>query len=256
MPPPEVQTLRDLMYWQYAKILSSNAGMGKREHHFVLDRYHKLREGGIAWSSIDDYVKQKEDSSYCVHCQKPGLLTLDHLFPTSLHGPKDGKNAVWVCGACREYKGTRRLYEYWVSQGGLDAAKYNIPHVAEGKYLSLLHDLFDGAGVLDLDAAEIHRRFCASCGLGATCRREGTVGKLSLLCVDGVATVLYAGGKAARGTAKGKRAAAPRWQDENRDGICDRCKMALDDCKCVCAFCGESKGCTCAIGPDAPMAGD
>lgn len=141
-------------------------------------------------------------------------------------------------------------------QGGLDAAKYNIPHVAEGKYLSLLHDLFDGAGVLDVDAPAIHRRFCTSCGLGATCRREGTVGKLSLLCIDGVATVLYAGPKAARGTAKGKRAATPRWQDENRDGICDRCAAPLDECKCVCPYCGESKGCMCAIGPDSPMAGD
>ncbi len=257
MPPPAVQSLRDLMYWQYAKILSSSAGMGKRQHHFVLDRFHKLREGAIAWGSIDDYVKQREDSSHCVHCGRPGVLTLDTLFPRTLHGPKDGKNSVWVCGACRESKGARRLYEYWVSLGGLDAAKYNVPHVAEGKYLSMLHDTFEGAGVLDLDVTELHRRFCASCDLGPTCRREGTVGKLSPLCLDGVATVLLAGGKAARrsSAAQARRAAGPRWQDENRDGVCDRCNMPLDGCKCVCPFCGESKGCECAIGPDAATGG-
>ncbi len=255
MPPPEVQTLRDLMYWQYAKILSSAAGMGKTQHHFVLDRFIKLRGGEIAWSSIDDYVKQREDSSHCAHCGLKGVLTIDQLFPKSLHGPKDGKNSVWVCGGCRTMKGDKRLYEYWVSKGGLAAAKYNVPHIAEGKYLSLLHDTFDATGVLDLDATEIHRRYCSGCNLNAACRREGTVGKLSLLCIDGVATALYARGGRRSGSTKATRAAGPRWSDENRDGVCDRCNMPIDGCKCVCPFCGESKGCTCAIGPDVVTGG-
>ncbi len=29
---------------------------------------------------------------------------------------------------------------------------------------------------------------------------------------------------------------------------CERCKKFIDDCICVCPYCGESSGCICCIG--------
>ncbi len=62
--------------------------------------------------------------------------------------------------------------------------------IAEGKYLKLLHDMFDRAGLLELDEGEIRVRFCPDCDLKGTCIHEGSEGKLSPLCLDEIAFVI------------------------------------------------------------------
>ena len=98
-----------------------------------------------------------------------------------------------MCASCNSAKGARRLYEYWASLGGLNAAKYEVPRLAEGKYLKLLYELFDRADVLAVDERSLQTRSRPSCDLKATCAREGTDAKLSPLCLDGVATAVLAG---------------------------------------------------------------
>ena len=167
--------------------------MGKRQWAFIMDRFKKLQSGEIAWDSIREYVKEREDPEHCVYCGRAAELTLEHLFPRSRGGPQDEKNAAWVCAPCNAAKGARRLYEHWAATGGMKAAKYDVPRLAEGKYLKLLHDLFEGAGVLEVDARALRETYCPACDLAATCRREGSVGKLSPLCLDGIATALLRG---------------------------------------------------------------
>jgi 5-methylcytosine-specific restriction endonuclease McrA len=190
MPPSAVRTVNDLMYWQYAKIIADSARMGKRQWPFVMDRFKKLQSGEIAWDSIREYVKEREDTRRCIYCGKSADFTLDRLIPRALHGPQDEKNAVWVCAPCNSSKGARRLYEYWTARGGLKAAKYDVPRIAEGKCLKLLHDMFDQAGLLGLEENEIRARFCPECDLKQTCVHEGSEGRLSPLCLDGIATVI------------------------------------------------------------------
>jgi len=81
----------------------------------------------------------------------------------------------------------------WASLGGLKAAKYDVPRLAEGKYLKLLYELFDRAGLLAVDERGLRTRFCPSCELKAMCVREDTDAKLSPLCLDEVATAVLAG---------------------------------------------------------------
>ena len=190
MPPAAVKTMRDLLYWQYAKIIAGSAGMGKRQWPFIMDRFGKLQSGEIAWNSIREYVKEREDTSHCIYCGKSADLTLDHLIPRAFNGPEDEKNAVWVCAACNSSKGSRRLYEYWTARGGLKAAKYDVPRLAEGKYLKLLYDMLDQAGMLETSEDELPTRLCPRCDLKSLCVREDTVEKLSPLCLDGAATVI------------------------------------------------------------------
>jgi hypothetical protein len=179
------------MYWQYAKIIADSAGVGKRQWAFVMERFKKLQSGEIAWDSIREYVKERDDDRRCLYCGRAADLTLDHLMPKAFHGPQDEKNAAWVCRSCNASKGARRLYEYWtLSKGGLQAAKYDVPRLAEGKYLKLLYELFDRAGVLGVTGDDLHARFCPDCDLAPVCAKEHSVGKLSPLCLDGVATAV------------------------------------------------------------------
>ena len=59
MPDREVQTVRDLIYYQYAKIIArrafsaSDGRIGKKEHYgFIKKTFRELRSGSKSWSDI------------------------------------------------------------------------------------------------------------------------------------------------------------------------------------------------------------
>lgn len=45
-----------------------------------------------------------------------------------------------------------------------------------------------------------------------------------------------------------------KWMEEDRPR-CEKCGNFIDDCKCVCPYCGETDGCTCCIGNDKTTGG-
>lgn len=95
MPPKAVKTIRALIFWQYAKIISESAGYGKKQFGFVMDRFQKLSSGQINWStSIREYVKEKEKKDVCIYCGNKEELTLEHILPRSRNGPDSPDNAV------------------------------------------------------------------------------------------------------------------------------------------------------------------
>ena len=42
---------------------------------------------------------------------------------------------------------------------------------------------------------------------------------------------------------------------EKDEPICEMCGYPIDDCKCVCPYCGESESCECCIGNDKTTGG-
>jgi hypothetical protein len=189
MPPSSVRSLRDLIYWQYAKIISESAGMGKRGWGFVMSRFKKLQNEEIFWNSIREYVKEKEVADKCAFCGSSDRLSLEHLFPRHYGGPDDEKNVTWICRTCNSSKGSKRPYEYWTTQKGLEAAKYEVPRLVEGKYLKFLFETLSTSKFLDLSIVDIREDVCPTCDLTSLCAKEGTFQKLSPLCLDGTATL-------------------------------------------------------------------
>jgi hypothetical protein len=181
-----------LIYWQYAKIISDSAGMGKKRWAFVMDRFEKLKDETIFWNSIREYVKEKETPDKCFFCGATEQLSLEHLFPRTHGGPNEEKNLAWVCRSCNSSKGGRRPYEYWTLRGGLQTAKYEMPRLVEGKYLKFLFETLSASGSLDLAFDNIQNQVCPTCDLSALCRKIGSFRKLSHLCLDGVATLALA----------------------------------------------------------------
>lgn len=59
-PPPAIRSVRDLIHWQYAKIIADSAGMGKRNYRFVMSKFKKLQGEEIFWNEIREYVKERE----------------------------------------------------------------------------------------------------------------------------------------------------------------------------------------------------
>ena len=176
MPPAAVRSIRDLIYWQYAKIISESAGAGKANYGFVMDRFKRLVSGEISWStSIREYVKERYVAGECVYCGKRRDLTLEHILPRSRGGPDTPDNTVWVCANCNSSKGGKRLYEWF----GLDS-RDDVPRIAEGKYLKLIYGLHEQMGTLDVrDIASL----CPRCDLGKKCPEKA---KLTVYCLEGL----------------------------------------------------------------------
>jgi len=176
VPPPVVKTIRDLIYWQYAKIISESAGAGKRQYGFVMDRFMKLASDQISWStSIREYISEREKAGECVYCGRRRNLTLDHILPQSRGGPDIPDNAVWVCSRCNSSKGDKRLYEWY----GLER-RYDVPRLAEGKYLKLLYTLHEEMDTLDVEDISL---LCPRCDLGLKCPEKET---LTVYCLEGL----------------------------------------------------------------------
>ena len=176
LPPPVVKTIRDLIFWQYAKIISESAGYGKKQFGFVMNRFKKLSSGEINWStSIREYVKEKEKKDVCIYCGRKTELTLEHILPRSRGGPDIADNAVWICKSCNSSKSDKRLYELFEIE-----RRYEVPRIAEGKYLKLLYSLHEKMGTLKLSDVS---KLCPKCDLARKCPEKE---KLSVYCLEGI----------------------------------------------------------------------
>ncbi len=191
MPPAVVKSVKDLIYWQYAKIIAESAGIGKKDYGFVMNKFKQLKQGEILWNEIREYVKEKEYQTECIFCGATTNLTLEHLLPQKYNGPNVEKNLVWICKSCNSKKGSKRLYEYFAIQAGVEAAKYEVPRIAEGKYLKLAFETLEENSLLEISATQLSTSICPMCDMKQLCIRQETEGKLSPFCVDGMLTLCF-----------------------------------------------------------------
>ena len=78
-PPKTVDTVRLLVYWQYAQLIARAAGF-EGNYGFVISRYKKLASGEMNWSSsIRDYERELEKGRVCVYCGATAGLSTDHI---------------------------------------------------------------------------------------------------------------------------------------------------------------------------------
>ena len=178
MPPSAVKSIRDLIYWQYAKLIAESAGFGKKNYGFIMSKFKELQSGKIQWSTaIREYIKEHEVPNQCIYCGNKENLTLEHILPRSRGGPDITDNAIMVCKHCNSSKGSKRLYEW----KGLEN-KDQHHRIAEGKYLKLLYQLHDLEGTLDISEV---KELCGSCDMGPLCLEAGSVEKLTVYCLEG-----------------------------------------------------------------------
>jgi hypothetical protein len=191
VPPAVVKSVKDLIYWQYAKIIADSAGIGKKDYGFVMNKFKELRAGSISWNEIREYVKERENVDECVFCGATANLTLEHLLPQKFNGPDVEKNLVWICKSCNSSKGARRLYEYFAMQAGVEAAKYDVPRIAEGKYLKFAYETLKEHRLLETNAAQLSSAICPRCDMKPLCIRQDSEGELSPFCIDGMLTLCF-----------------------------------------------------------------
>lgn len=182
MPPPIVKTIKDEMYWQYAKLISKATPFGIEARAFQMSTFIKLRDGKMNWStSIREWLLENEKPNECIYCGANGKLTVEHILPTCRGGPNIPDNAIRVCKKCNSSKGKKRLYE-WIGFKNKD----KIPRIAEGKYLKLLYNLHEKLGTLNMHKNQLRFELCSKCDMGDLCKEEGHPYKLTVYCLEGM----------------------------------------------------------------------
>ena len=167
MPGRDKKTVRDVMWFQYAKLIarsSFNLSDGheakKRCYGFIKNVFLELQSGTKSWSDLTREDRQLVDlEKKCAYCGSMHDLAHDYLVPKTLHindrCPSCEKiqsihNQTWVCISCNSAKGTMGLYEFFQSRMPDTRKFYDfIPAPVEMKYLETAYECLDCAKCLD-----------------------------------------------------------------------------------------------------------
>jgi hypothetical protein len=153
IPPKHVQTVRQLIYWEYAKLIAKAAGF-EDNYGFITSRYKKLLSGEMKWSSsLRDHIKELEKGNVCAYCGSSDALSADHIIPISRAGVdprivrllESADNCVCACRKCNSSKGDQDVFE-WYGEERAD----EIPKIVLSKFLKLAYDMHETQGTLDL----------------------------------------------------------------------------------------------------------
>lgn len=143
MPPKAVKTIRDLIFWEYAKLISGSALGDRKNFGFVMSSFKKLQSGEMRWSDIlrEDL---KVDQDECVYCGSSKDLSNDHIVPKRECHFAEIHNIVKACKTCNSSKNDKDLIEWW----GIER-RYEISRLAMGKYLKMLYICHECRGTLE-----------------------------------------------------------------------------------------------------------
>jgi DNA-directed RNA polymerase subunit M/transcription elongation factor TFIIS len=112
-PPTAVKNIKELIYWEYAKIMAEAAHFDGN-YGFIMSRYMKLKRGEIKWTPVDeDAAEMTIQEKSCIYCGSTEDLTLDRLIPHSKGGPTDAANIVPACKKCNSSKADKDVFEWY-----------------------------------------------------------------------------------------------------------------------------------------------
>ena len=167
MPDKEVQTIRELIFYQYAKIIARSAfrsmdgKQAKSLHYgFIKKTFRELRDRTKSWSEITREDWQfVESEKICAYCGGDENLQKEHIVPRSIkitlrcfdceaiHGIH---NQVWACFQCNSIKRDKGLYTFYKLRFPDEKKFYDIiPPLVEKKYLKTVYRCHECAGSLD-----------------------------------------------------------------------------------------------------------
>jgi len=181
MPPKYVHTIREEIFYEYAKLISRAAFKGELERAFITDRFKELRDGHITMSGTNrEWQREQELPKLCVFCSSESNLQTDHLIPRSRGGRDESDNMVLACPTCNTSRGDKGIFE-WL---GLKE-KDHLHRLVAGKYLKQLYDLHEVADTLSVDRVTLVR-LCPSCRNKHTCVDWDKVEELTCFCLESV----------------------------------------------------------------------
>ncbi|MFQ5895501.1 MAG: HNH endonuclease [Nitrospinota bacterium] len=181
MPPAYVKTIREEIFYEYAKLISRSVFSGHINYRFVSDRFKALRDGQATMSGTNrEWQKEQELPKECVFCGVLENLQVDHLIPRNRGGSDSTDNMVWSCPSCNASRKDQGIFQ-WLGLKGKD----NIHRLVAGKYLKLLFELHHKRRTLEIHKNDL-AQLCPRCRNRSTCRQWGKEQELTCFCLESV----------------------------------------------------------------------
>lgn len=168
MPDKEVQTIKDLLYYQYAKLVAKSTynildgeTINQRYYGFIKSAFRGFIHGNKSWSEITKEDTQlAESDNKCDYCgTNEGELQQEPIISKSLKIKPSCStceriqtihNHVLACTECNRSKGLLGLYEFYHKAYPEVKWFYDIiPKLIEKKYLKTIYYCHECAGTLD-----------------------------------------------------------------------------------------------------------
>ena len=168
MPDKEVKTIRDLIFYQYAKIIAKSAfgGDAKKEAYgFIKTTFRDLKNDDKKWSEILREDKQLvEVEKKCIYCGSSSDLQWEHIVPKTLpineRCPACDRiqgihNQIWACKSCNSKKSTKGLYHFF-RELFPEAKRLSdiLPPLLEKKYLKTIYHCHECKGTIDQEGGK------------------------------------------------------------------------------------------------------
>jgi hypothetical protein len=139
-------TVRELIYWEYAKLISGSAIGNRKEYGFVNSMFRRMIDGQMTPSSILRENKQLFSlGDVCAYCGSKGPLYWEHIVPVAICGPDIIDNIVRACALCNLEKGARDPYQWYSMKNEMGS----IPRLVLGKFLKVVFDEYSVRDLLD-----------------------------------------------------------------------------------------------------------
>ncbi len=181
MPPAYVNTIREEILYEYAK-LTSRSAYGMLQRGFITDRFKKLRDEEITISGTM-WEREQELPKKCVYCGSDLELTTDHLIPSNKGGDDSANNVVLACLSCNASRGDKGVFKLL----GLKE-KDKLHRLVAGKYLKQLFTLHEKARTLNIDKLQLIE-LCNRCKLPEVCRQWRKENELTCFCLESIISV-------------------------------------------------------------------
>lgn len=166
MPDREVKTIRDLILYQYAKIIAKSAlgytdGLQakKASYGFIKKTFRQLRDSEKKWSDIlREDLQFVSTEKKCIYCGGTENLSQDHIVPKTLlinercphcDHIQGIHNLIWACKSCNSAKQQKGLYTFFSQKHNTAHPSDFLPPLLEKKYLKTIYLCHQCAGTLN-----------------------------------------------------------------------------------------------------------
>jgi 5-methylcytosine-specific restriction endonuclease McrA len=108
-----VKTIRELIYWEYAKLIAKAARFDKN-YGFIMSKFKKLKNNHIRISDIseDDEEAMMMERVYA-YCGSKEDLSVDHIISLIKGGPDITSNKILCCKICNASKLDKDIFEWY-----------------------------------------------------------------------------------------------------------------------------------------------
>ena len=187
MAPTCVWSFEDLIYWEYAKLISLST-YGDIKYFYVHNRYKLLRENKMSMSdTIREWKKEMEiKGTYCAYCGEKENLSVEHIIPKAKGGSDNSDNLVYACKSCNSSKGDKLIF-HWLSYTNRIPYSEKLDRILAGKYLKELYIIHQQRETLGVKRDQMEE-YCDKCILIDECKKWKKKYTITPLCLE---TIFY-----------------------------------------------------------------